>query len=180
MTLEQAHNKMSALPAWFSDMKNRGTLRVGDWADVMVYDLDGLGLLNDKPSSPPTSPRREAAGPDAHRYTLHPGQRRGYLPGERVHRRPARQAAPQLRSDRLAANAGVSCRDDKRGRTSCPPLGEVGNVIPTARRPSVFPAKAGKTASGELPVGWIDLPSLRVGVRGFRLSPERRHLGSCP
>ena len=49
MTLEQAHQKMSALPAWFSDMKNRGTLRVGDWADVMVYNMDELGLLYDKP-----------------------------------------------------------------------------------------------------------------------------------
>ena len=49
MTLEQGHQKMSALPAWFSDMKNRGTLRVGDWADVMVYNMDELGLLYDKP-----------------------------------------------------------------------------------------------------------------------------------
>jgi N-acyl-D-aspartate/D-glutamate deacylase len=30
-------------------MKNRGTLRVGDWADIMVYNLDELGFLNDKP-----------------------------------------------------------------------------------------------------------------------------------
>ena len=49
MTLEQAHQKMSAIPAWFSDMKNRGTLRVGDHADVMVYNMDELGLLYDKP-----------------------------------------------------------------------------------------------------------------------------------
>ena len=49
MTLEQAHQKMSALPAWFSDMKNRGTLRVGDYADIMVYNMDELGLLYDKP-----------------------------------------------------------------------------------------------------------------------------------
>ena len=49
MSLEAAHQKMSALPAWFSDMKNRGTLRVGDWADIMVYNLEELGFLNDKP-----------------------------------------------------------------------------------------------------------------------------------
>ena len=49
MSLERAHQKMSALPAWFSDMKNRGTLRVGDFADVMVYNMDELGLLFDKP-----------------------------------------------------------------------------------------------------------------------------------
>ena len=49
MSLEQAHQKMSALPAWFSDMKNRGTLRVGDYADIMIYNMDELGLLYDKP-----------------------------------------------------------------------------------------------------------------------------------
>ena len=49
MTLEQAHQKMSQLPAWFADMRNRGTLRVGDWADIMVYNMDELGLLYDKP-----------------------------------------------------------------------------------------------------------------------------------
>ena len=49
MTLEQAHQKMSALPAWFSDMKNRGTLRIGDFADIMIYNMEELGLLYDKP-----------------------------------------------------------------------------------------------------------------------------------
>ena len=49
MSLEQGHQKMSALPAWFSDMKNRGTLRVGDYADIMIYNMDELGLLYDKP-----------------------------------------------------------------------------------------------------------------------------------
>ena len=73
MTLEQAHNKMSALPAWFSDMKNRGTLRVGDWADVMVYDLDGLGLLNDKPEFAtdfPGGEKRLVQMPTGIRYIL--------------------------------------------------------------------------------------------------------------
>jgi len=49
MTLEAAHQKMSALPARFADMKNRGTLRIGDFADVMIYNMDELGLLYDKP-----------------------------------------------------------------------------------------------------------------------------------
>ena len=49
MTLEQGHQKISALPAWFADMKNRGTLRTGDFADIMVYNLDELGFLYDKP-----------------------------------------------------------------------------------------------------------------------------------
>ena len=49
MTLEQAHYKMSALPAWFADFKGRGTLRVGSWADVIVYKQDELGFLYDRP-----------------------------------------------------------------------------------------------------------------------------------
>lgn len=50
VTLEQAHYKMSALPAWLANFKGRGTLRVGDWADIMVYDLDQLGYVYKKPA----------------------------------------------------------------------------------------------------------------------------------
>jgi N-acyl-D-amino-acid deacylase len=50
MSLERAHYKMSAYPAWISDYKGRGTLRVGDWADIMVYDLNQLGYVYDKPT----------------------------------------------------------------------------------------------------------------------------------
>ena len=49
MTLEQAHYKISALPAWFADFKDRGTVRVDSWADVIVYKQDELGFLYDKP-----------------------------------------------------------------------------------------------------------------------------------
>ena len=49
MTLEEAHYKMSAYPAWFSDLKDRGTLRVGKWADIIVYDHENLGYLYDEP-----------------------------------------------------------------------------------------------------------------------------------
>ncbi len=73
MTLEQAHYKMSALPAWFSGMKNRGTLRVGDWADVMVYNLDELGLLYDKPQFAtdfPGGEKRLVQKPTGIRYIL--------------------------------------------------------------------------------------------------------------
>ena len=43
MSLEQAHYKISAYPAWFADLKDRGMLRVGKGADSIVYDLDQLG-----------------------------------------------------------------------------------------------------------------------------------------
>ena len=49
MTLEEAHYKMSAYPAWFADLRDRGTLRVGKWADVIVYDHENLGYLYDEP-----------------------------------------------------------------------------------------------------------------------------------
>jgi N-acyl-D-amino-acid deacylase len=50
MSLEQAHYKMSALPAWLADYRERGTLRVGDWADIMIYDMAHLGYVYDKPT----------------------------------------------------------------------------------------------------------------------------------
>ena len=73
MSLEQAHNKMSALPAWFSDMKNRGTLRVGDFADIMVYNMDELGFQYDKPQFAtdfPGGERRLIQKPTGMRYIL--------------------------------------------------------------------------------------------------------------
>ena len=39
---------MSALPAWLADFKNRGTLRVGDWADIIVYNLRELGYEHER------------------------------------------------------------------------------------------------------------------------------------
>ena len=48
--VEQAHYKMSTLPAWLANFKGRGTLRIGDWADIMVHNLDELGYVHDKPT----------------------------------------------------------------------------------------------------------------------------------
>ena len=73
MSLEQAHYKMSALPAWFADFKGRGILRVGSWADVMVYDLDKLGFQHAKPvfdTDFPGGERRLVQKPTGLRYTV--------------------------------------------------------------------------------------------------------------
>ncbi len=73
MTLEEAHYKISALPAWFSDFKNRGTLRAVDWADIIVYDLDELGFEYDKPmfdTDFPGGERRLIQKPTGLRYTI--------------------------------------------------------------------------------------------------------------
>jgi N-acyl-D-aspartate/D-glutamate deacylase len=73
MTLEQAHYKMSALPAWFTDFKDRGTLRVGSWADIIVYNLDELGYLYDRPifaNDFPGGESRMVQKPTGLRYTV--------------------------------------------------------------------------------------------------------------
>ena len=92
MTLEEAHYKMSSLPAWFADFKGRGMLRVGNWADIMVYDLNELGFLYDKPvfaNDFPGGEKRLIQKPKGLRYTLVNGtltfeenQCLGALPGK--------------------------------------------------------------------------------------------------
>jgi len=44
ITLEEAHYRLSALPAHAAGFRDRGTLREGTQADVVVYDLAGLGV----------------------------------------------------------------------------------------------------------------------------------------
>jgi N-acyl-D-aspartate/D-glutamate deacylase len=47
ITLEEAHYRMSALPAHAAGFRDRGTLREGAAADVVVYDLNGLDIEPD-------------------------------------------------------------------------------------------------------------------------------------
>jgi N-acyl-D-amino-acid deacylase len=47
ITLEEAHYRMSALPAHAAGFRDRGMLREGLAADVAVYDLNGLGIEPD-------------------------------------------------------------------------------------------------------------------------------------
>ena len=47
ITLEEAHYRLSALPAKAAGFRDRGTLRPGSAADVVVYDLNGLGVEPD-------------------------------------------------------------------------------------------------------------------------------------
>ena len=49
MSLEKGHYKISALPAWIAGITDRGILREGFAADIIVYDQEKLGLLYDSP-----------------------------------------------------------------------------------------------------------------------------------
>ena len=73
MTLEEAHVKMSAYPAWFADFKDRGILQLGAWADIIVYDFDKLGYMYPKPvfaTDFPGGERRIIQKPTGLRYTI--------------------------------------------------------------------------------------------------------------
>ncbi len=73
MTLEEAHYKISSYPAWFANFKDRGMLRVGNWADVIVYDLNELGYLYNRPTYAndfPGGERRLIEKPTGLRYTI--------------------------------------------------------------------------------------------------------------
>ena len=73
MSLEEGIYKMSALPAWLADFKGRGTLRVGDWADIIVYSQEEIGFLYDKPvfaNDFPGGERRVIQKAKGLRYTI--------------------------------------------------------------------------------------------------------------
>ena len=73
MSLEEAAYKMSAYPAWIAGLRDRGMLRIGSWADIIVYDLDKLGYMLDKftyANDFPGGERRVIQKPTGLRYTL--------------------------------------------------------------------------------------------------------------
>ena len=92
LTLEQAHQKMSAYPAWIASYNDRGVLRIGKSADIIVYKLDELGMLYDKPiysNDFPGGERRLVQKPKGLRYimvngtvTFEDNQCTGALPGK--------------------------------------------------------------------------------------------------
>ena len=49
MSLEKAHYKISCLPAWIAGFTDRGILKEGYAADIIVYDQEKLGFRYDTP-----------------------------------------------------------------------------------------------------------------------------------
>jgi N-acyl-D-amino-acid deacylase len=59
LTLPDAVRKMTSLPAGFLGLNDRGALREGAWADIVVFDLDKVDCTADysNPASYPTGIR---------------------------------------------------------------------------------------------------------------------------
>ena len=77
MSLENAHYKMSSLPAAIAGFTDRGILKEGMAADIMVYDLDKLGLQYDSPvydTDFPGGERRIIQKANGIRYTVVNGE----------------------------------------------------------------------------------------------------------
>ena len=77
MGLEKAHYKMSALPAYIAGFTDRGTLKEGLAADIIVYDQEKLGLQFDQPvydTDFPGGERRIIQKAKGIRYTIVNGE----------------------------------------------------------------------------------------------------------
>ena len=76
LTLEQAHYHLSYMPAWVAGFKDRGAVREGLAADILVYDLEKLGIeepemLNDLP---PDNDSRLVQRPRGYRWIMVNGE----------------------------------------------------------------------------------------------------------
>ena len=91
VSLEEAHYKLSYVPAFFGGFKDRGFLRESAPADIVVYDMERLGIL-------PTEVAYDLPGGDwrriqrAGRVPLDNSERHGNLRGREADRGPTRQA----------------------------------------------------------------------------------------
>jgi N-acyl-D-aspartate/D-glutamate deacylase len=71
MDLEQAHWRLSAYPALAAGFRDRGFLREGAPADILVYDYDNLKILpSERLHDFPAGDWRLACKAEGYRYTL--------------------------------------------------------------------------------------------------------------
>jgi N-acyl-D-aspartate/D-glutamate deacylase len=76
ITLEQAHFHLSYMPAWTAGFKDRGCIREGMAADLMVYDLAKLAIKEPEVvfDVPPNNDSRLVQRPDGYRWIMVNGQ----------------------------------------------------------------------------------------------------------
>ena len=75
MSLEEAHFRLSCLPAWAAGFKDRGSLREGMAADIIVYDLQNLKILPEEVVHDlPAGEWRRIQKADGYRWTLINGE----------------------------------------------------------------------------------------------------------
>ncbi len=75
MSLEDAHYKLSYLPAFFGGFQDRGFIREGAPADILVYDLEKLDLLPSEVAEDlPGGEWRRIVRGEGYRWTLVNGQ----------------------------------------------------------------------------------------------------------
>ena len=75
ITLEDAHYKLSYLPAHFGGFRDRGAIREGAPADIVIYDLDKLEVLPSEVAEDlPGGEWRRIQKAKGYRYTLVNGE----------------------------------------------------------------------------------------------------------
>jgi N-acyl-D-amino-acid deacylase len=76
ITLEQAHYHLSYMPAWTAGFKDRGCIREGMAADLMIYDLAKLAIKEPETVNdvPPNNDSRLVQRPEGYRWIMVNGQ----------------------------------------------------------------------------------------------------------
>ncbi|HKA52864.1 MAG TPA: amidohydrolase family protein, partial [Candidatus Binatia bacterium] len=75
LSLEEAHYRLSYLTAWAAGIKDRGCLREGLAADIIVYDLDNLKILpSEVVHDLPANEWRRVQKSEGYRWVLVNGQ----------------------------------------------------------------------------------------------------------
>jgi N-acyl-D-amino-acid deacylase len=88
--LEEAHRRLSAFPAQLAGLTDRGVLKIGAAADIIVYDYDALALLDQEVAHDvPGNEWRRTQRAEGYRYimvngkvTLIDGEPTEHIPGE--------------------------------------------------------------------------------------------------
>ena len=114
-TLEEAVRRMTAVPARIMGLKDRGTLAVGQRADINVFDAATVAETAAR-AGPRLPRRRGALHPARDRLQGDPGQR----PGQRARRRAYRRSRRRGAASRWLIRFGAA--RVRAGRTRRPPV----------------------------------------------------------